>query len=375
MNTITKVNNPVKESFSKIFSEAKPDNKFSVYVIMVLIGIVFIGLSGYLYFQMADKKASFISIVLSYGISLMITYLLTKKDLQEEYENIIDHIKSKYEKKVNTLRKDHDTTTLERTIREGTRTLIKNAVDYFKIENIKNEIPSSAAIQNLQLDKYGQIIELLADFSLILPDYHENQAIVQEEITHQIDIYLIDEKDFAQFLQRIMEKYIITVNKKIQEKGNEAVVELKTCPKCNGKVHRRANACKYCAHEFKKAVIKTFPTPAPVTEAAKPRTKTKPLDGSKKGTPEMLKLKEGEKLYRTGNYDGALKTLNGAIKLNSKFSLAYYNRGIVHEKLGNQSQALNDITAAAQLGHKKAQKFLHCYMDAEKFPFAPANGS
>ncbi len=85
--------------------------------------------------------------------------------------------------------------------------------DYFKLENIKNEMGDSAAIQNLQLDKYGQIIELLAEFSMILPDVKENQEIVQEEINHQIIIYLIDENPFALFLQRIMDKYMIALKK------------------------------------------------------------------------------------------------------------------------------------------------------------------
>ncbi|MCP4106611.1 MAG: hypothetical protein GY749_13925 [Desulfobacteraceae bacterium] len=142
----------------------------------------------YLPFQIPNRTAAIIATIFSCVFSLIITFLITKQWMEKEYEGKMRIMKDKYERKIRRLKKEHDTTTLEKTIRDGTQTLIKNALDYFKIENIKNEMGATAALQNLQLDKYGQIIELLADFSLILPDYQENQQIVKEEIDHQIDI-------------------------------------------------------------------------------------------------------------------------------------------------------------------------------------------
>ncbi len=327
--------------------QALSGGKLNIYTNLTVVGIIILALMGYISFQVADKNVAFIAISLSFVLGMLINYLITRKGAKEEYGAIISRIKEDNMAKIKRLRNEHDTSTLERTIRDGTRTLIKNAVDYFKIENIKNEMPASAAIQNLQLDKYGQIIELLADFSLILPDYKENQEIVQQELNHQIEIYQIDEKAFAVFLQRIMEKYEVTVSKKLRERVDTPPANsMKTCPRCAERVLPKAKVCKHCGHEFNA-----------VTE--------------KQQSSEMEVLKKGQALYRSGDYQEALKVLTKAIKENPKFGQAYYNRGILHEKLGNQTQALNDLTAAAQLGHKKAQKFLLSYMDTQEFPFRP----
>lgn len=327
--------------------QAVSGRKLNIYTNLAVVGLLFLALIGYISFQVADKNIAFLAISLSFILGMLINYLVTRKGAKEEYAVIINRIKEDHLAKIKRLRNEHDTSTLEKTIRDGTRTLIKNAVDYFKIENIKNEMPASAAIQNLQLDKYGQIIELLADFSLILPDYKENQEIVQQELNHQIEIYQIDEKAFAVFLQRIMEKYEVTVSKKLRERiDNTAPSSMKTCPRCAERVLPKAKVCKHCGHEFA-------------------------AGSEKQQSSEMEVLKKGQALYRSGDYQEALKVLTNAIKDNPKFGQAYYNRGILHEKLGNQTQALNDLTAAAQLGHKKAQKFLLSYMDTQEFPFRP----
>ncbi len=301
------------------------------YTYLIFMGLGGIGLSAYCSFRVSDPGISFISTVLSYILSIVITFIITKREIEGECSEIIDDLKKEQKTKILRLKREHDTTTLERTIRDGTKTLIKNAVDYFKIENIKNEMPSSAAIQNLQLDKYGQIIELLADFSLILPDRKENQEIVQQEINHQIDIYRTDEKSFAFFLQRIMEKYLITVSKKIREKKElNAQDTMKRCPRCAEKVLAKAKICKHCGHEFRDTRMVSESDP----------------------------FKKGETLYRSGDFKQALNFFNNAVNLNPKSSRAYYNRGITYEKLGNPAQAKNDLMTAAQLGHKRAQKIL-----------------
>ena len=308
--------------------------KMHFYVYLIIMGLASLGLSAFSSFQISDPSISFISTAFAYIVSLLLTFILTWKKAEREYNERLDGLKKEHQLKIHKLKREHDTTTLEKTIRDGTQTLIKNALDYFKIENIKNEMGNSAAMQNLQLDKYGQIIELLADFSLILPDYKENQEIVEYEINHQIEIYKIDEKDFALFLQRIMKKYVITVNKKIREKKDLNITRnMKRCPKCAEKVLPQASVCKHCGHEFRPVLMKL---------------PTKPMN-------ELEWLRKGQTLYRSGNLQEALSLMTNAIDLNPKFAKAYYNRGIIHEKLGSKERAINDLRAASQLGYKKAQ--------------------
>ncbi len=307
------------------------------YISMIALGSVAVGLSAYLPFQIPNRSVSFISTILSSIFSLLITFILTKRWVEQEYDEKMHGLKEKYEKKIRRLKKEHDTTTLEKTIRNGTQTLIKNALDYFKIENIKNEVGASAAIQNLQLDKYGQIIELLADFSLILPDYQENQQIVQQEIDHQIEIYEVDEKPFALFMQRILEKYEVTVNKKIRERVAQSVLEsMKTCPRCAERVLVKARVCKHCGYEFKSI----------------PKTPTH-------GTVALDRVEKGKALFVAGNYEEAVKVFDSAIDLKPNYAIAYYNRAIAYNKMGNHKQAEADLKEACYLGHKKAQELLN----------------
>lgn len=304
------------------------------YVSLIIVGTVAVGVSAYFPFQVANKNLSLLATVFTSVFSLFFTYLITKTIVEKDYEQRMSLERNKYERKIRRLKKDYDTITLEKTIRDGTQTLIKNAVDYFKIENIKNEMGASAAIQNLQLDKYGQIIELLADFSLILPDYQENQQIVQQEIHHQIRIYEIDEKPFATFLRRILDKYMISVNKKMREKVDQNAVEgMKTCPRCAEKVLLKAQVCKHCSYEFKPAPVLTDMT-------------------------SINPIERGKSLFRAGKYLESIQALTLAIDQNPNHASAYYARAIVYNKLGNYELAENDLIKASELGHKKAQELL-----------------
>jgi tetratricopeptide (TPR) repeat protein len=316
----------------------------NIYTSLIIVGSIAVGISTYLPLQIPNRYISFVVTVLSTIFSLVLTFAVTKRWLDKEYEGKMQSLREKYENKIHGMKKEHDTATLEKTIRDGTQTLIKNALDYFKLENIKNEMGDSAAIQNLQLDKYGQIIELLADFSLILPDIKENQEIVQQEINHQIAIYQIDERPFAMFLQRIMDKYIVTVNKKIREKVDQNTLGLmKTCPRCAERVMLKANVCKHCGYEFK-----TF-------------SKT-----SAHNTIALDRLEKGKNLYRAGEYEEAVDALTSAIELKPNNANAYYNRAIVYYKLGDAQQAENDLKEASYLGHKKAQELLKLRKDGDK---------
>lgn len=309
-----------------------------IYTQLIFMGIAGLMISVYLPLQIGDKQVSLLSLAILYLMSLSLMFILTKKETEKKYNDILSSLKKKYEDRLSHLKLEYDTITLEKTIRDGAQTLIKNALDYFKIENIKNEMPPSAAIQNLQLDKYGQIIELLADFSLILPDYEENKQIVQKEIHHQIEIYQVDEQPFALFLQRIMEKYIMTLNKKLRERQDMQKQEnTKECPRCLGKIQFNAKICKFCRYEFEKPSL-------PLT--------TSPLK-------EKVLSKKGRTSYKTGDFEEAIRIFTVFINLNPKASQAFYNRGMAYYKLDKQAEAVKDLKKAVELGHEKARQFLN----------------
>lgn len=306
----------------------------NTYVGLITLGVCAIGLSAYLPFLIPSRGISLITILFAAIFTLLITFMVTRKWMEDQFNAKMSKLAEENERKIRRLKKEHDTTTLEKTIRDGTQTLIKNALDYFKIENIKNEIGTSAAIENLQLDKYGQIIELLADFSLILPDIKENQKIVQEEISHQIKIYQIDENPFAMFLERIMQKYVVTVNKKIKEKIElEFIESMKRCPQCAERVMPKARVCKHCGHEFKDAA-------------------------QHQQTGALGHVETGKRLCKAGRYEDALKAFDEAILIKPNYALAYYNRAIAYNKMGNAKRAKADLVQASNLGHKKAQELL-----------------
>ncbi|MCZ6595614.1 MAG: DUF4236 domain-containing protein [Bacteroidetes bacterium] len=73
---------------------------------------------------------------------------------------------------------------------------------------------------------------------------------------------------------------------------------------------------------------------------------------------EELWLKNGIASFKSGKHEQALAAFTEAIGLNSKYILAYFNRGCVHNKLGNREQAINDLKIAATLGHSKSQEIL-----------------
>ena len=328
----------------------------NIYSNLILLGVIGIVLLGFASYSVLTPLVSFTLTSFSFVVFLLITFINVNAWIEREHDRKITRLKEKYERKIYRLKHEHDTATLEKTIRDGTKTLIKNAVDYFKIENIKNEMPPSAAIQNLQLDKYGQIIELLADFSLILPDHEENREIVLQEINHQIEIYEIDEKTFAEFLKTIMGKYLLTVNKKLREKLElGAAGNLKSCPKCARTIAPTARVCKHCGHRF---VIDLC-----IADQSSQTGRTE--------NEVTHWLKKGYGLYRAGNHEDAVRALTMAIALDPQAKQAYYNRGLSYKHVDRVKDALEDLQAAARLGHQKARELLSTIKHSDTQEWGP----
>lgn len=311
-----------------------------VYANLAILGVSGIVLLGFQSLKLFESPVAFALAAGCYLIFLAISFLNTRTWLEKEHDRKILRLRETYERKIRRLKNEYDTATLEKTIRDGTRTLIKNAVDYFKIENIKKEMKPSAAIQNLQLDKYGQIIELLADFSLILPDYDENRRIVQQEINHQIEIYRIDESLFAEFLRTIMGKYLMTVNKKIRERIALETPSLKLCPACSSRIPVKASVCRHCGHrldDHANLVVRVDSAP---------------------GETETEAIRHGMERFREGELSEAVKHFTRAIELNPDSGDALFRRGVILEKMGDAIGSLRDLRGAAQLGHEKARRRL-----------------
>lgn len=309
-------------------------NTFSV--VLIAAGVFVVGGAAVMPVLVASRFVLIFMVLLAAAVGALVAFLVTRKYDEDYREAELRELREENEQRIRRLKREHDTTTLEKTIRDGTQTLIKNALDYFKIENIKNEVGRSAAIENLQLDKYGQIIELLADFSLILPDVTENQKIVQDEIRHQIQIYSVDESHFAKFMERILEKYTVTVNKKIKEKNElETIDALKTCPECAERVQPKARVCRHCGYQFQAGG-----------------------QGSYHRAVALQRMADGRRLYDAGNYAEAVRAFDAVIDLRSNYGLAYYNRAVALSKLGERRKAAADLRAAADLGHAKARDIL-----------------
>lgn len=59
-----------------------------------------------------------------------------------------------------------------------------------------------------------------------------------------------------------------------------------------------------------------------------------------------------------GNRTQAIKDYDKAIELDPQDAMAYYDRGLTYNKLGNYQQAIADVKIAARLRLKEAQDLL-----------------
>lgn len=357
-----------------------------IFTNLAILGISGIALIGFSSFRVFSPVVTFFLCIFLYLVFLLVAYLNARSWLDKEHHRKLRMLKERYERKIRRIKNEYDTATLEKTIREGTKTLIKNAVDYLKIENIKKEMPPSAAIQNLQLDKYGQIIELLADFSLILPDYEENRRIVETEINHQIQIYEIDEKLFAIFLKTILGKYHLTVTKKMRERLQFAASkQVRVCSRCRERIPVHASVCRYCGYDpaepGKPIRLDESVESAGAEPGAGAKSGPKPELKSERKNPVAIAgrdagegrepppadarewVRRGKALYDSGAYHDAIRLLTRAIALNPDAYQAYYARGVIFTRLEQSDRAERDFRTAERMGHPKARQAL----DALKF--------
>ncbi len=66
----------------------------------------------------------------------------------------------------------------------------------------------------------------------------------------------------------------------------------------------------------------------------------------------------GNVYFRKGQYEQAISDYNKAIEINSRLSVAYYNRGISYFYKGEYEKSLGDIIKAQQLGFRIPSEFL-----------------
>ena len=71
------------------------------------------------------------------------------------------------------------------------------------------------------------------------------------------------------------------------------------------------------------------------------------------------KAREGRRLFQSGDFIGAVKIFTQAIALEPSDALAYYHRGIAHQKLRAYSEALADFTIAIEKGPEVDSAYLN----------------
>lgn len=72
-------------------------------------------------------------------------------------------------------------------------------------------------------------------------------------------------------------------------------------------------------------------------------------------------LKSGSNFVQQKKYDEAIVEYSKAIEINSNFSAAYYNRGLVEASSGQKEKGCQDLRKAADLGEKDAEKMIEKY--------------
>ena len=54
-----------------------------------------------------------------------------------------------------------------------------------------------------------------------------------------------------------------------------------------------------------------------------------------------------------GQYERAIEDLNEAIRLDPQYAKAYFNRGVIYERLGKSTEAERNFAKAKELGYER----------------------
>ena len=63
-------------------------------------------------------------------------------------------------------------------------------------------------------------------------------------------------------------------------------------------------------------------------------------------------------MSKTGNWKEAVEDFTVAASLDNTYGMAYFNRAISYQHLGNQKDACADLHTASKLGVKEADKII-----------------
>ena len=98
-----------------------------------------------------------------------------------------------------------------------------------------------------------------------------------------------------------------------------------------------------CSGSNDSATDETAPTETVAPETTAPETATEPVTA-------IDWQREGVNLILAGKNEEALTALNKAIELDPSLSIAYYNRGDVYKRLGQNDKAMADFKVACDGG-------------------------
>lgn len=149
------------------------------------------------------------------------------------------------------------------------------------------------------------------------------------EIVNQMDLF---KKTEVKNQAKIMAEALAASGPKLEQ-----AEEYKICPFCAENIRKNATVCRYCNQSLDNQFD---------------------IGEQEYNLSASDWVKTGVNYYKNGEFEKAIKALNEAIKINPKQVSAFFNRGIVHKKLGDLNKALSDLKIAAKLGHPKALNLL-----------------
>ena len=180
----------------------------------------------------------------------------------------------------------------------------------------------------------------------------ENLQLTDEEIlaATSINYKIVGEPTFTRDIQQISDKTSVivwkaTVSLNIDDADlkNFAARDAQEKSKIVQQNERLANDFKENDQKFKN-LIERSKNITSETERAQIKSEMDKIDN------EFAAIsKVAEAIELSGDYEGQIKILNEAIKLDPTFDYAYFSRGYVYGKLKNYQQSIKDYTQAINL--------------------------